>query len=299
MTTLNLANINKSNVNYIISSFPDGQQDILIKDYTNSTQTVTIISRFNNFRDLELIICATKALRRLHVENINLNIPYLLGARSDRKFQQGGTSYLVDVIAPIINSLGFTQVTCIDAHSDVAEAVINRLTSIPSSSYVRDMLFLMGDERPKNYYIVSPDAGALKKIYNVAKSLYYNKEILVASKHRDVITGAITHTEVPITSEIIFSGNDFVIFDDICDGGRTFIEIAKVIKAEQERHNQLKSERGKIILVVTHGIFSAGFKELSEYINVIVTTNSVKNIASVLINPKDDRPYKLYQLEVL
>jgi ribose-phosphate pyrophosphokinase len=47
---------------------------------------------------------------------------------------------------------------------------------------------------------------------------------------------------------------DFLIVDDICDGGRTFIELAKVLRP-------LTS--GQVKLYVTHGIFSAGFEALA------------------------------------
>ena len=60
----------------------------------------------------------------------------------------------------------------------------------------------------------------------------------------------------------------FVIVDDICDGGRTFTEIAKAIR------DQLPN--AKIYLIVTHGIFSAGEEPLKEYFEHVYTTNSVK-----------------------
>ena len=63
----------------------------------------------------------------------------------------------------------------------------------------------------------------------------------------------------------------YVIIDDICDGGRTFNELAKSIK--------LQRADAKIYLVVTHGIFSAGFKELTKYFEHIYTTNSHRDVA--------------------
>jgi phosphoribosylpyrophosphate synthetase len=56
------------------------------------------------------------ALRNLGVRKINLYVPYFLGARSDRKFTEGGINYLKDVICPIINSQKFKSVTILDAH---------------------------------------------------------------------------------------------------------------------------------------------------------------------------------------
>lgn len=266
MRNLNLANPAESEIEYRISKFPDGQQDIMVSPL-KVTGPVTIKSRFNSFRDLELIICATKSLRRLGTKEIHLYIPYLLGARSDRQFQYGGTSYLVDVVAPIINSMNFESVTVVDVHSDVAPACINKLKIISNETLAKSSIAISGD-----YVLVSPDAGALKKIYGLAKALKYEGEIIVANKHRDLVSGNITHTEVPNIDHNL--NKDFVIIDDICDGGRTFIEMAKIIKARA-------GFSGKIYLIVTHGIFSQGLHELAKYFDGIHTTNSIMDISSL------------------
>jgi ribose-phosphate pyrophosphokinase len=111
--------------------------------------------------------------------------------------------------------------------------------------------------------LVSPDAGAYKKIFDVAKEFKIDN-IVTATKVRDLKTGKILHTEVP-TPEM---HNDikYVIVDDICDGGRTFTEIAKAIKAVRPT--------AKIYLIVTHGIFSAGFGDLNSQFEKIFSTNS-------------------------
>jgi ribose-phosphate pyrophosphokinase len=251
-----------------------------------------IKSRFNSFKDLELIICATKALERLGFKKIHLFVPYLLGARSDRQFQEGGNSYLVDVIAPIINAQNFESVTVIDVHSDVAAACINNLHSISNLELVQfaiDDLFTYKDLKDRNVFntdklnwsfLISPDGGSLKKIYKVAESIGFTGDIITCSKSRDE-NGKLTKTVVPISTQDVYSSQDYIIIDDICDGGRTFINIAIEIRKEQERHNQLTNARGKIYLIVTHGIFSAGFNELNKYFDCIYCTNSVKNIAEV------------------
>jgi ribose-phosphate pyrophosphokinase len=92
---------------------------------------------------------------------------------------------------------------------------------------------------------------------------------LIASKHRDIQSGKILSTYVPL-KDGEHTNNNFLIVDDICDGGRTFIEIAKVIHEIRPK--------AKVSLAVTHGIFSAGFNELSKYIEHIYCTNSIYNI---------------------
>lgn len=117
-----------------------------------------------------------------------------------------------------------------------------------------------------NFYLISPDAGSNKKIYDLAKSIGYDGEIIRCDKLRDIPTGQIIET---IVYKNDLGGKDAIIVDDICDGGKTFIELAKVLKEKNV---------GKIYLVVTHGIFSAGFDSLGEYFDGIYCTNSVKDI---------------------
>lgn len=273
MLRLNLVYKEASDIEYKISKFPDGQQDITITKFDKKVNEVIIKSSFNNFKDLELIICATKALRNLKVERIHLYIPYILGARSDRKFVEGGTSYLRDVIAPILNAQNYITVTCIDAHSDVAAACINNLEVIDNSWFIKVALTKQNQISLQNavnsFTLISPDAGALKKIYNLSEKLDYKKDILIASKHRDIVTGKILSTNVPLNAGE-HTNNNFLIVDDICDGGRTFIEIAKAI-------HEIRPD-AKVSLAITHGIFSAGFYELSKHIEHIYCTNSISDI---------------------
>jgi ribose-phosphate pyrophosphokinase len=269
-TTLDLTNLERSEIKYNISKFPDGQQTIVITNpetVYHIEGRIIIYSRLNSFLDLEILICATKALRQLTNLNIHFVTGYFLGSRSDRKFEKGGVNYLKEVICPIINSLEFTKVTSMDPHSDVLEACIHNYS--PENNYNLIQFALNSINTPSNELcLVSPDAGAYKKIFNVAKT-FEIENIITASKVRDLKTGAILRTEVPTLDQ--HKDFKYIIIDDICDGGRTFIELAKAIKESRPT--------AKIYLVVTHGIFSAGYDLLGEYFEKIYTTNSYKQIS--------------------
>jgi ribose-phosphate pyrophosphokinase len=226
---------------------------------------VNIVSWMNSFRDIELIIAAIQALREMVVGSVSLYVPYFLGARSDRKFQQGGTNYLKQVICPIINSQNFDTVIVLDPHSDVLEACLNNFEKVNNYSIVKHALTNIDNKNDAHDRIclVSPDAGAYKKIFDVAKEFGIDN-IVTATKVRDLKTGKILRTEVPTPD--MHNDIKYVIVDDICDGGRTFTEIAKAIKAVRPT--------AKIYLIVTHGIFSAGFGELNIQFEKIFSTNS-------------------------
>lgn len=266
-TTLNLAYPEKSDIAFKVNQFPDGQQslDIIDVDKINSS-TVKIYTRIRSFRDLELIICANRILRNNGVHAVVLYVPFFLGARSDRKFKQGGVNYIKEVIAPIINSQNFDAVLTLDPHSDVLEACLNNFEKISNSIVVKSAL---QDINKEDVILISPDGGALKKIYDIAEE-FDIPNVITASKHRDIKTGKITSTEVPLSDTRYYKDSKFVIVDDICDGGRTFVELAKAIK--------VKVPDAKIYLVVTHGIFSSGFSELNEQFEKVFTTNSYADV---------------------
>jgi len=293
--TLNLVNPNDIlSFKYEISRFPDGQQSLRLIEggyntfhsLENNPNGITIKSRLNDFRDLEIIICATQALKEVGVKRIRLFIPYCVGARSDRKFMEGGFNYVKHVIAPIINSQGFERVIITDPHSDVLEACINNFVKIDNTKLVHWSL--------SNYFLskgfeiwdsmnfdgvrfISPDAGALKKVFHVAENIGYKGEVIIASKHRNLETGKIDYTNVPMS--VHDADKDVFIIDDICDGARTFIEVAKAVNEVRKLSSSVKPEQyGKNYLIVTHGIFSAGFDLLAEYFDGIYCTNSVKDI---------------------
>ena len=295
--TLNLVNSNDSlSFKYEISRFPDGQQSLrLIEDGYNTFESlrgsdsahgIIIKSRLNTFSDLEIIICATQALKEVGVKNISLYIPYCIGARSDRKFMEGGINYVKTVIAPIINSQGYNKVTILDPHSDVLEACINNFEKVDNVDLVsfalQDYFLSKGFETwsASNFdgmRFISPDAGALKKVFHVADAVKYRNEVIIASKHRNLETGKIDYTNVPMS--VHDADKDVFIIDDICDGGRTFIEIAKVVDEVRKLSSSVKPEHyGKNYLIVTHGIFSFGFDFLVQHFDGIYCTNSVKDV---------------------
>jgi ribose-phosphate pyrophosphokinase len=256
-------------IQYKVSRFPDGQQGITIQEVYYPKDPHEIISRLNSFKDLELILCATAALKAEGVREIMLTVPYFLGARSDRKFGQGSYHYLKDVICPIINAQGYRSVAVLDPHSDVLEACIDRLVPNSNLAFVKWALEDLDYEKKQlDFTLVAPDAGAYKKVDSIARELKHPTEIVTAHKRRDLQTGQIVSTTVEGIDE---AQQKFVIIDDICDGGRTFLGIAEAIKS--------KVADAEIYLIVTHGIFSAGYSQLMNKFDGIYTTNSYQDIS--------------------
>jgi ribose-phosphate pyrophosphokinase len=240
--------------------FAGGEPHIKIKPDFDTHQAVTITHRLSSFNAVGLLCIAVDALRRMGVKEINLLIPYFPAARQDRVMVPG-EPLSVKVYADIINALQFNEVTIFDVHSEVAPALLNNCKSITNHKFIGEVINQIGGQ----VKLISPDGGALKKIYKVSEFLG-GLEVVECSKSRDVKTGKLTGFKVYNDD---LDGADCMIVDDICDGGGTFIGLAQELK---------KKNAGNLYLAVSHGIFSKGFEELEKLFAKIFTTDSFQNI---------------------
>jgi len=183
-----------------------------------------------------------------------LYMPYVPFSRQDR-INEYGECFSLEVFAELLNSCGFQKVVVTDPHSDVTPALIKNC-SIISQEYVFRRYFKGKNE----FYLISPDGGSLKKIYKLA-AVVDCYDVIECSKLRNTKTGEITGVKVHFDD---FGNKDCYIVDDICDGGRTFIEIAKELQ---------KKKAGRIILMVTHGFFTKGIQVFDGLIDEIYTSN--------------------------
>jgi ribose-phosphate pyrophosphokinase len=228
---------------------------------------IKITIRLNSFNDLGFLSVAVNAIRRSYqFEALNLFTPYFPGARQDRVCNEG-EALTVKVYTDIINSMKFDLVTIFDPHSDVAPALINNCTIINNHSFAQLVQYdiMSQDKCISDFVYISPDAGSNKKMFDLMQKLDPNGlcKTVYCDKKRDVKTGKLSGFKV--NNILGFDGENCIIFDDICDGGGTFIGLAKELK---------KLGAGDIYLVVSHGIFSKPLQLLKPYFKKIYTTDS-------------------------
>ena len=253
--------LNQEEIKFQSFTFSGGEPHIKINPDFDANQKVTITHRLNSFNDLGLLCITVDALRRMDVKVIDLFIPYFPAARQDRVMIKG-EPLSVKVYADIINGLQLNKVFVFDAHSEVTPALVNNCEVIPNHTFIQQVLKVTGE----NVKLISPDGGALKKIYKVSEFLG-GVDVVECSKSRDVKTGRLSGFKV---YEDDLNGIDCLIVDDICDGGGTFNGLAEALKAKNA---------GKLYLAISHGIFSKGFDDLSKYFEQIFTTDSIKSVA--------------------
>lgn len=251
--------INGTEIAFKSFTFYGGEPHIKIEPGFDVNQTVTITHRLDSFNRLGEICVAVDALKRMGVQKINLFIPYFPGARQDR-IMIPGEPLTVKVYADIINAMGFAEVTVYDPHSEVAPALINNCKIVQNYGFIAEVIETIGAD----VKLISPDGGALKKIYKVSEYLG-GRGVVECSKSRDVKTGRLSGFKV---YEDDLAGADCLIVDDICDGGGTFAGLAEELK---------RKNAGKLYLAVSHGIFSKGFEMFGDF-EMIFTTNSFSDI---------------------
>ena len=248
--------------------FSGGEPHFEIQDHSlYKSDEVTITTRMNSWNQLGMLAEAVSALRISGIRDIHLYSPYVLGARQDRVCNVG-EGFTIKVVANFINSLMFNSVTILDPHSDVTPALIDECIVVNNHSFVLKCLQEIFPKSNSVYPIlISPDAGSNKKIKDL--SVFLNKvsaiDVVKCDKSRDLKTGKLTGFEVYAKD---LEGKDCVIVDDICDGGGTFIGLAKELKDKNA---------GNIYLIVTHGIFSKFFRPFKGLFKGIYTNDSISS----------------------
>ena len=222
---------------------------------------ITIVARLRNSDDIMELLLLKNALDN-YVDTadvgIRLSLLYIPYARQDRICNKG-EAHSLRVMCDLINNMNFREVLVVDAHSIVSTALINNCTEVKQETIISEDKELSNKLRSGEYIIVSPDAGSEKKCMAVAK--HFGCNMIRATKVRDIATGKIQSIEFV---DAIPEGKNFLIVDDICDGGGTFIPLAELLYPHSD----------DIDLYVTHGIFSKTVEMLHTRFNTVYTTDS-------------------------
>lgn len=184
----------------------------------------------------------------------SLTIRYMPYSRMDRESEDYG--FTLKWVSKFINSLKFNDVEIIEPHSDVTMALIdNSISKSVTKKYVNEII-----NKTENAKLFFPDAGAQKRYGGM-----FNIESLVGFKHRNFKSGQIVDLQVLGN---VAKGDTIIIVDDLCSGGRTFLESAKKLK-------ELGANR--VVLFVTHceNTIYQGDLLKTDYVDHIYTTDSI------------------------
>lgn len=221
----------------------------LLDQWSGHSQILDV--RAGTTQDFFEAMAVMSALRGMGMDYfITLFIPYFPGARQDR-YTTPGSPLTAKIYADVINQYEFSNVVVFDAHSDVVPAVVKRCVNLSPETAICRIL-----NRSVYDGVIIPDAGATKRY----QSLAFTK--LQALKARNPETGEIDTYRLCDEP----SGKRYLVIDDICDGGRTFLSLAKAVRSINP-HTSLD-------LYTSHGIYSQGLMALQRSYSYIYTSDS-------------------------
>lgn len=227
-----------------ITVFPDGTHQVwkLTSQQMKYLKTSKKIEIFWEFENQSEVFDILQLLDLIYVstsENPDaiyiLNCPYLPYARQDKSIENTSCFALntfIMLIMPKIYSL-----RCVDIHN--IELLNKYRVKVDNTFPIEVINSIISNENVD--LIVFPDEGAMKRYQGFVPS---GINFISAQKSRDQLTGAILG--ITIDSETVNKASSVLVWDDICDGGGTFIGLASHIKVP------------KLMLYVSHGIFSKG-----------------------------------------
>lgn len=169
--------------------------------------------------------------------NAILHVPFLPYGRQDKAVRNDST-FGACTFSQIINMF-YNKIETLDAHS--TRWFTPRMKSIYPFTQINESINKTGATS-----VCFPDKGAMLR-YEIALNT------IVLDKTRDQSTGEVTGLEVKSGRDI--KDANILIVDDICDGGRTFIEAAKLLYS---------LGASQVNLYTTHGIYSKGVDVLRE-----------------------------------
>lgn len=233
--------------------FSGGELQVRLDANVSTPDKMLIDANLRSAHDIIELLLVTDAVRRRWTDiQIDLLCKYLPYARQDRVCAEG-EAFSLQVMCSLINAQNYQSVTIWDVHSQKAIDLLNNVINIEAVDLIPSQLI-------GSSVLISPDKGAVPRVTACAER--FNRPMFIADKIRNPDNGQITGMKVD--GLIDTTEEDFLIIDDICDGGRTFIELAKILRPHTS---------GKIGLYVTHMISSQGFEVFHGLIDFIYTSN--------------------------
>lgn len=255
MQILNLVNLEKSDIKYTLSRFPDGEVQISLGDFSHKDQ-ICVECRITNAEELFIVTQVLDILDR-HDVYYDVNIFYLMGMRMDR-VMDFNRPFTLKIVMDMLWHYNASSIRVLEPHSEVYRRLNPRA----------EELFISTKGLPPNWVncqIVYPDKGASERY-----SFHYSMDLPViqCSKERNVSTGKITSIKIDNPQDI--KDKPLLIIDDLCDGGGTFCGVAKAFE-------KVGVSKDRLNISVIHMVNAKGIENLSKHFNHVWFTNSYKD----------------------
>jgi len=229
-----------------IKKFNSGEWDVKLVERIHGNETVIHWNWFDeNQRDVMLLLMKIGAIKKQYgMIPVVINVPYLPYSRQDRVFEAGQDIPIETLVKTITGRYSDVTIKTMGLHcGDYFKIIFNKKINL-------DYAFT-------HFKIVFPDKNAeyhFESNYTIGGSYNYANTFIYLNKQRDNTGIKLT---IQDNSQKYISGKyaHYLICDDICDGGRTFVEAAKLLKAQS-------SDDITIELMIYHAFMTHGLDDL-------------------------------------
>ena len=238
--------------NQDIIKFKDGSVNVTVPNewFTgnlnpNKSSLVTVAAYLQSMDDLMVVAQIFDVFNR-KVPDIKcrLKITSPIYSRYDRVMLEGmNDAFGAKIFSNFLCAIGASDIVLYDPHSEVLQhQLVNKYLPVVVMQQQNIFNATCG---VVEYIHVYPDKGALKKQFQNGFSS------VIFDKTRDVETGKILGIQCIEGKGFIHTEQDspFIVVDDICEGGGTFLGLAKEFWSISHPANELE-------LFVTHGLFT-------------------------------------------
>lgn len=237
--------------------YSDGTPMVKIDQFEEIVEKATVMTlKASSLLEFTTAMYLYDALILAGADRMKLVLPYLPGARQDRTNIGGDVLFTAFSVASDLNIRPWRDIVVLDPHSPV---LLGHIRNVRTREFP---LARVAEKLWQGYSgIIAADKGGKDRAEQFAKAM--NKPIYYGGKNRDEKTGKLTG----FTLEEIPTGGHYLVVDDICDGGGTFIGLAQ----------EIERQGGYADLYVSHGIFAKGTRALKAHYKNVYTTDSLRN----------------------
>lgn len=253
MQILNLINKEKSDIDYSVSRFPDGEVQITLGEI-NHKDGLLVKCRITSAEELFILMQVCDILRR-HGIGFSISIYYLMSMRMDR-VMDFNRPFSLSIICDVLDNLGAVNIGIFSPHSEEYKRFFRNTTTLEITSAFPNI-------DTTAYQLVLPDRGARDR----DKGVGFVGSYIFGKKCRDLESGRIISIDLENPERL--DGRSLLIRDDLCDGGGTFVGIAEAIKRVQPD--------AKISIYIDHMVNPRGIENLSKTFYHVWFTNSYKD----------------------
>lgn len=220
MKVLDLTNKYKSEIQYVIHQFPDGEKHFEFLEDVHDID-IDIKCRIKSADDA-FILCQICDILRETEKRIDIHVYYMMSMRMDRAMSKNRSFSLFVILSmmePSLSALQYHNVYFYEPHSDfTCEILSDGYGTVNTEEVILPWLDKV--IIPNDAIICFPDEGA-KERYS---SLFPDNQIIHGHKKRNE-KGEITGYGITFRGDFVPTSSIYVV-DDLCDGGGTFMKLA-------------------------------------------------------------------------